>query len=82
MLSGEKLLELQKLDQNQLKTKLERIVRKNVKRSDDTAADQSYVLTADNVLKMVLVIQRVRAGIPVIVMGETGCGKTSLIRYT
>ena len=82
MLSGEKLLELQKLDQNQLKTKLERIVRTNVKRSDDTAANQSYVLTADNVLKMVLVIQRVRAGIPVIVMGETGCGKTSLIRYT
>ena len=40
----------------------------------------SYVFTMDNFLKMILVILRLRAKIPVILMGETGCGKTSLIR--
>ena len=39
-----------------------------------------YVITSDNFVKMVLILLRIRAGIPVIMMGETGCGKTSLIR--
>ena len=39
-----------------------------------------YVFTADNFVKMVLILLRIRANIPVILMGETGCGKTSLIR--
>jgi MoxR-like ATPase len=39
-----------------------------------------YVFTADNFIKMVLILLRIRANIPVIMMGETGCGKTSLIR--
>ena len=39
-----------------------------------------YVFTADNFVKMVLILIRIRSGIPVIMMGETGCGKTSLIR--
>ena len=38
-----------------------------------------YVFTADNFVKMILILLRIRAGIPVIMMGETGCGKTSLI---
>jgi len=40
----------------------------------------TYVFTADNFVKMVLILLRIRANIPVIMMGETGCGKTSLIR--
>ena len=40
----------------------------------------SYVFTADNFVKMALILLRIRANIPVIMMGETGCGKTSLIR--
>lgn len=40
-----------------------------------------YTLTADNCLKMMLVHVRVCAGQPVIVSGETGCGKTSLIKF-
>ena len=40
----------------------------------------SYVFTADNFVKMILILLRIRANIPVIMMGETGCGKTSLIR--
>ncbi|KAL3859950.1 hypothetical protein ACJMK2_010129 [Sinanodonta woodiana] len=40
-----------------------------------------YALTPDNLLKMVLIMLRIKAHIPVLIMGETGCGKTSLIRY-
>ena len=40
----------------------------------------NYVFTPDNFVKMVLILLRIRANIPVIMMGETGCGKTSLIR--
>ena len=39
-----------------------------------------YVFTADNFIKMILILLRIRANIPVIMMGETGCGKTSLIK--
>jgi hypothetical protein len=41
-----------------------------------------YVLTMDNFYKIVLIYLRVRANIPVILMGETGCGKTSLVKFT
>ena len=39
----------------------------------------SYVFNEDNLFKMVQILLRLRAGIPVLIMGETGCGKTSLI---
>ena len=29
---------------------------------------------------MILLVYRIRANVPVIIMGETGCGKTSLIK--
>jgi hypothetical protein len=38
-----------------------------------------YVITNDNFTKMILLIYRIIADIPVIIMGETGCGKTALI---
>jgi midasin (ATPase involved in ribosome maturation) len=41
----------------------------------------SYALTPDNLLKMVLISLRINSHIPVVIMGETGCGKTSLVRY-
>jgi len=41
--------------------------------------DNNYVITNDNFKKMVLLTYRIKANIPVIIMGETGCGKTSLI---
>ena len=43
--------------------------------------DKTYVLTVDNVIKILAIQTRFRCGIPVIIMGETGCGKTRLIRY-
>lgn len=43
--------------------------------------DPSYELTMDNLLKILAIYMRLRANIPVIIMGETGCGKTRLCRY-
>ncbi|CAJ0901056.1 6354_t:CDS:10 [Entrophospora sp. SA101] len=40
-----------------------------------------YALSADNLLKMALILLRARANIPVVVCGEAGCGKTSLIGF-
>lgn len=40
-----------------------------------------YALTPDNLLKMVLIILRIQGHQPIVIMGETGCGKTSLIRF-
>ncbi|XP_070579262.1 E3 ubiquitin-protein ligase rnf213-alpha-like [Ptychodera flava] len=43
--------------------------------------DETYELTTDNVKKILAIHMRFRCGIPVIVMGETGCGKTRLVRF-
>ena len=61
--------------------------------------DPSYVITVDNVMKMMGILMRFRhanikifmnlfitlvydrCGIPVVIMGETGCGKTRLLKY-
>lgn len=43
--------------------------------------DPSYELTTDNVLKILAVYMRFRCQIPVIIMGETGCGKTRLVEF-
>ena len=40
-----------------------------------------YVLSPDNFLKMILICTKINSNLPVIVMGETGCGKTSLIAF-
>ena len=39
----------------------------------------AYVFNEDNFFKMIQILLRLRAGIPVLLMGETGCGKTSLV---
>ena len=41
----------------------------------------NYCLTGDNLLKMLAIFIRLRVGIPVILMGECGCGKTALLNY-
>ena len=77
---------LQQLTHTELKERLERIVAPPFKlcsmKSNLSATDSvQYALTTDNVLKMVLIAVRIQANVPVVLMGETGCGKTSLIRY-
>ena len=46
-----------------------------------TDVDPYYVLTVDNLKKMLAIHMRFRCNIPVIMMGETGCGKTRLINF-
>jgi ATPase family associated with various cellular activities (AAA) len=50
---------------------------------NDPAAllDGRYCLTADNLRKLIAVYTRVRCGLPVLLMGECGCGKTMLVRF-
>ncbi|XP_052086034.1 E3 ubiquitin-protein ligase RNF213-like [Mytilus californianus] len=43
--------------------------------------DPTYELTTDNVKKILAIYMRFRCRIPVIIMGETGCGKTRLIKF-
>ena len=43
--------------------------------------DPTYELTYDNVMKMFAIHLRFRCGIPVVIMGETGSGKTRLVRF-
>ncbi|CAH1761994.1 12274_t:CDS:10, partial [Entrophospora sp. SA101] len=40
-----------------------------------------YALSTDNLLKMAMILLRTRANIPVVICGEAGCGKTSLIGF-
>ena len=40
----------------------------------------AYKITEENYKKMILILFRIFANIPVILMGETGCGKTELIK--
>ncbi len=52
---------------------------KGDKKSLISLLNDNYVITEDNYKKMVLLFYRIKANVPVIIMGETGCGKTSLI---
>ena len=42
--------------------------------------EEDYVFTFDNFIKMIMINMRMNARVPLIIMGETGCGKTSLIK--
>jgi hypothetical protein len=43
--------------------------------------NKNYILTPDNFLKIVKVIQKVEYNMPLILCGNTGCGKTYLITF-
>lgn len=43
--------------------------------------DPSYELTNDNMMKLLAIEMRFQCGIPVVLLGETGCGKTRLIQF-
>lgn len=72
------------MSQCQLQTMLQNVARSNpqpLSQANLQTLNTEYALTPDNLLKMVLIMLRVKSHIPVVIMGETGCGKTSLIRY-
>ena len=41
---------------------------------------KNYIFNSDNYIKLILILLKLRAKIPIILMGETGCGKTFLIK--
>jgi ABC-type glutathione transport system ATPase component len=47
----------------------------------DTSESVGYQITVDNCLKLLAIYLRFVSNIPVVIMGETGCGKTRLIRF-
>ncbi|CAD5126001.1 DgyrCDS14181 [Dimorphilus gyrociliatus] len=51
------------------------------KNYDANQLDDTYELTMDNCLKILAIHMKLKCKIPVIIMGETGCGKTRLIDY-
>ncbi|XP_053405686.1 uncharacterized protein LOC123566607 [Mercenaria mercenaria] len=72
------------MNQVELQNMLQRVARTNpTSLQEEKLRDMSkdYALTPDNLLKMVLIMMRVQSKVPILIMGETGCGKTSLIRY-
>jgi len=58
----------------------EKIIRKIKEIKNKNKHFKGYVFTNDNFVKMYLLIMRIRAQIPTIIMGETGCGKTKLLQ--
>ncbi|PKC70591.1 hypothetical protein RhiirA1_439366 [Rhizophagus irregularis] len=65
------------MSQNALFAKLESMTRNSAEKLNLP----EYALSCDNLIKMILMLLRERANIPVVVCGEAGCGKTSLIAY-
>ena len=81
---GQKIDDYKTMKQDGLQSILEKVVRSSrvpFNRNDLKELKSNYALTPDNLLKMVLIHLRIKSNIPVIIMGETGCGKTTLITY-
>ena len=53
---------------------------KKFKSLQEIIEEDDYSMTVDIFRKMILILYRIIANIPVILMGETGCGKTALIK--
>jgi len=84
-LKNQDLIDYEKLNNVEFLNQLQIILGKYnlVKQVDNKLVSfydtKEYVFTYDNFLKMQLILLRINSKIPVIMMGETGCGKTSLI---
>ena len=50
-------------------------------RRTETFKKKGYVITRDNFLKILMICQRAQLGLPIIIQGETGCGKTYMINF-
>ena len=52
-----------------------------LQKKDYLQGPKDYVVTVDNLIKLMSIQQRLKYGLPVILMGETGCGKTALVKF-
>jgi Ni2+-binding GTPase involved in maturation of urease and hydrogenase len=76
-----KLTEYAQLSKDQYLLELNNISGINKQLEELQRLTTNYEITSDNFIKMVLILMRTRCKIPVILMGETGCGKTALLKY-
>ena len=74
-----KLKKFRDLSRKEIFTNLISFLNININEDDEKKILGTYVYTPDNFIKVVLILMRIRVQIPVILMGETGCGKTTLI---
>jgi len=47
----------------------------------EAAFYSNYIVTLDNLAKMIFILYRIRCGLPVVLFGEAGAGKTALLRF-
>ena len=80
---GNRLLEKEILHYDRETAVIARMLGLSAEAVNDLLKSWNFVLTADVAYKMVLLHHRLKAGIPVIIEGETGVGKTYLLEmYT
>eukprot|EP00002_Diphylleia_rotans_P032595 TRINITY_DN685_c0_g1_i1.p1 TRINITY_DN685_c0_g1~~TRINITY_DN685_c0_g1_i1.p1 ORF type:complete len:4818 (-),score=1112.10 TRINITY_DN685_c0_g1_i1:287-14740(-) len=79
----QKPLDLNKVVKEQAYEELSILFGESVDKIRKTAEQpgNEFIITRDNLLKLVSVFFRIKAGLPIIIMGETGCGKTRLIKF-
>ena len=76
----------EELTQEEYIREIIKMVSNNLENEDDEQPryidelNEDYVFTHDNFIKMIMINLRMNANIPLVIMGETGCGKTSLIK--
>ena len=76
-----KLLDYRKMSSDEILLEIKKVLNiNNASLEELRNYSNSYVFTSDNFIKLILILTRIRANIPVVMMGETGCGKTSLLR--
>lgn len=56
-------------------------MKNRINKYDVSKLEDSYELTMDNCLKILAFHMKIKCNIPVVLIGETGCGKTTLVKY-
>ena len=50
-------------------------------RNKENLIKGEYIITVDNFIKMNLIFMRIQNNLPVVIQGDTGCGKTALLNF-
>ncbi|RUS21593.1 hypothetical protein BC937DRAFT_92153, partial [Endogone sp. FLAS-F59071] len=76
------MLDYSRISMKELLDELEKIARRTHDIDENKKRKYPpYALSTDNLLKMALILLRTRVKVPVVLCGEAGCGKTSLIGF-
>ena len=71
------------LNSNEILEELVKITDSNLEKAlrIKNASFAKYVLTANSLINMALIYSRLISNIPIVFIGEAGCGKTSLVKF-